>query len=119
MERRGDELQFLWSIRRFAIGDNLEADLGQVYNITANLSVISFDDAIKIGRIVREQVQVGRVITFGGLLTNSQRILDAAEAKKGALLVLMRRVLALMTTVSGSCIWATVLMKSAGAAKTV
>lgn len=45
--------------------------------------MISFDDAIKIGRIVREQVQVGRVITFGGLLTDSQRILDAAESKEG------------------------------------
>ena len=79
VERRGDDLQFLWVNQAVAIGDNLEADLGQVYNITANLSVISFDDAIKIGRIVREQVQVGRVITFGGLLTDSQRILDAAE----------------------------------------
>ncbi|MBI0336506.1 phosphopentomutase, partial [Escherichia coli] len=83
VERRGDDLQFLWVNQAVAIGDNLEADLGQVYNITANLSVISFDDAIKIGRIVREQVQVGRVITFGGLLTNSQRILDAAESKEG------------------------------------
>ena len=45
--------------------------------------MISFDDAIKIGRIVCEQVQVGRVITFGGLLTDSQRILDAAESKEG------------------------------------
>ncbi|EOO5198797.1 phosphopentomutase [Escherichia coli] len=68
VERRGDELQFLLVNQAVAIGDNLEADLGQVYNITANLSVISFDDAIKIGRIVREQVQVGRVITFGGVL---------------------------------------------------
>ncbi len=83
VERRGDDLQFLWVNQAVAIGDNLEADLGQVYNITANLSVISFDDAIKIGRIVREQVQVGRVITFGGLLTDSQRILDAAESKEG------------------------------------
>lgn len=83
VERRGDELQFLWVNQAVAIGDNLEADLGQVYNITANLSVISFDDAIKIGHIVREQVQVGRVITFGGLLTDSQRILDAAESKEG------------------------------------
>ncbi|HGY7724602.1 TPA: phosphopentomutase [Escherichia coli] len=83
VERRGEELQFLWVNQSVAIGDNLEADLGQVYNITANLSAISFDDAIKIGRIVREQVQAGRVITFGGLLTDSQRILDAAESKEG------------------------------------
>ncbi len=39
VERRGDDLQFLWVNQAVAIGDNLEADLGQVYNITANLSV--------------------------------------------------------------------------------
>ena len=111
VERRGDDLQFLWVNQAVAIGDNLEADLGQVYNITANLSVISFDDAIKIGRIVREQVQVGRVITFGGLLNDSKAFSMPQKAKKGALLVSMRRVLALMTTASRSCIWATVLMK--------
>ena len=63
--------------------------------------MISFDDAIKIGRIVREQVQVGRVITFGGLLTDSQAFSMPQKAKKGALLASTRRVLALMTTVSG------------------
>ncbi|WP_249825369.1 phosphopentomutase, partial [Escherichia coli] len=35
VERRGDDLQFLWVNQAVAIGDNLEADLGQVYNITA------------------------------------------------------------------------------------
>ena len=33
--------------------------------------------------MVREQVQVGRVIAFGGQLADSQRILDAAETKEG------------------------------------
>lgn len=55
--RRGEELQFLWVNQAVAIGDNLEADLGQVYNITT------------------------------------------------------RRVLALMTTASRSCIWATASMR--------
>lgn len=81
--------------------------------------MISFDDAIKIGRIVREQVQVGRVITFGGLLTDSQRILDAAESKEGRFIGINAPRLALMTTVSVSCIWAMASMKSAGATKTV
>ena len=83
VERRGGELAFLWVNGAVAVGDNLEADLGQVYNITANLSVISFDDVLKIGRVVREQVQVGRVIAFGGLLADSQSILNAAETKDG------------------------------------
>ncbi len=83
VERRGDALQFLWVNQAVAVGDNLEADLGRVYNVTANLSAIPFDEVVKIGRVVREQVQVGRVITFGGLLQDSQRILDAAESKEG------------------------------------
>lgn len=83
VERRGGELAFLWVNDAVAVGDNLEADLGQVYNVTANLSAIAFDEVLKIGRVVREQVQVGRVITFGGQLTNSQRILDAAETMEG------------------------------------
>lgn len=81
VERRGDGLAFLWVNQAVAIGDNLEADLGQVYNITANLSVIDFNEVVKIGRIVREHAQVGRVIVFGGMLKDSQQILDAAETK--------------------------------------
>lgn len=111
VERRGDDLQFLWVNQAVAIGDNLEADLGQVYNITANLSVISFDDAIKIGRIVREQVQVGRVITFGGLLTDSQRILDAAESKEGRFIGINAPRSGAYDNGFGSCIWAMASIK--------
>lgn len=82
VERRGEERAFLWINQAVAVGDNLEADLGQVYNLTANLSVIAFDDVLEMGRIVREQVQVGRVIAFGGLLKDSQQILDATEIKE-------------------------------------
>ena len=64
VERRGGELTYLWVNQAVAVGDNLEADLGQVYNLTANLSVIPFDEVLKIGHVVREQVQVGRVIAF-------------------------------------------------------
>jgi Phosphopentomutase len=83
VERRGGELAFLWVNQAVAIGDNLEADPGQVYNVTGNLSAIAFDEVVKIGRVVRKQVEVGRVIAFGGLLNNSQRILDAVEIKAG------------------------------------
>lgn len=83
VERIGDELQFLWVNQAVAIGDNLEADLGQVFNISANLNAISFDEVRAIGEIVRHCVQVGRVIAFGGLLESSQQLLDAAEEKQG------------------------------------
>lgn len=83
VERIGDELQFLWVNQAVAIGDNLEADLGQVFNISANLNAISFDEVRAIGEIVRHCVQVGRVIAFGGLLESSQQLLEAAEEKQG------------------------------------
>jgi len=82
VERRGGDLAFLWVNQTVAVGDNLEADLGQVYNVTANLSAIPFAQVQNIGRVVREQVQVGRVIAFGGALADSQRILDAVETKE-------------------------------------
>ncbi|QBH97711.1 phosphopentomutase [Limnobaculum zhutongyuii] len=83
VERIGGTLQYLLVNQHVAIGDNLEADLGQVFNITANLSEISFEQVKKIGRIVRDCVSVDRVIAFGGLMASSQQILDAAEEKLG------------------------------------
>ncbi len=82
VERRGEGLHYLWVNQAVAIGDNLEADLGQVFNICANLSAISFDEVRTIGSIVRDCVQVGRVIAFGGELASSQQILAAAEEKQ-------------------------------------
>lgn len=82
--RKGDALlQYLLVNQHVAIGDNLEADLGQIFNITANLSEISFDKVCEIGAIVRQEVKVDRVIAFGGLMHSSQQIYDAVEQKEG------------------------------------
>ncbi|AHM72688.1 phosphopentomutase [Yersinia hibernica] len=75
-------LQFLWVNNCVAIGDNLEADLGQVFNICANLSEINFAQVEKIGRIVRGCVEVNRVIAYGGQLSHSHAIIGAAEVKQ-------------------------------------
>ncbi|MEI5995314.1 phosphopentomutase [Candidatus Enterococcus mansonii] len=48
------------------IGDNLETDLGQVFNVSAALDDSSFEDVTVLGKAVREVVKVSRVITFGG-----------------------------------------------------
>ena len=48
------------------IADNLEADPGMCYNVTAPLDYISFEKECGIARLVREVVTVGRVIVFGG-----------------------------------------------------
>ncbi len=65
------------------VADNLEADPGQNYNLTAPLDHISFEDELKIGRVVRENVEVGRVIVFGGREVTVEDILKAEEIKPG------------------------------------
>lgn len=65
------------------VGDNLEADLGQVYNITGALDFISYDELLKIGKVVREVVKVPRVITFGGEDVTIEDIKNAYECRDG------------------------------------
>jgi phosphopentomutase len=77
-----DGLCYLLVNQAVAIGDNLETDPGLVYNVTANLNTVDFPTVRKIGDIVRSQVQVGRVIVFGGLLPNNDAITDAAETRE-------------------------------------
>ena len=48
------------------VADNLEADLGMCYNVTAPLDYISFEKECEIAELVRKVVTVGRVIVFGG-----------------------------------------------------
>ncbi|AGB19324.1 phosphopentomutase [Thermoanaerobacterium thermosaccharolyticum] len=63
------------------IADNIEADLGLNYNVTAPLDYISFEDELKIGKIVRNNVEVGRVIVLGGRGITVNDILNAVEVK--------------------------------------
>jgi phosphopentomutase len=48
------------------IGDNLEADPGLNINLTVATDLIDFEEALRIGRLVRAAVSVSRVIVFGG-----------------------------------------------------
>lgn len=82
-ERRGTGPFWLLVDGAVAVGDNLEADLGQVYNITGNLAEKSFAEVKAIGLVVRGLVPVGRVIAFGGILADTQQIIDAVEEKEG------------------------------------
>lgn len=61
------------------IADNLEADPGQNINVTAALAEIAFDAALRIGQIVRDIVQVARVIVFGGPELKLDKILSHIE----------------------------------------
>jgi phosphopentomutase len=48
------------------IGDNLEADPGLIINLTVATDLVPWEDALKIGQIVRSSVENSRVIVFGG-----------------------------------------------------
>lgn len=64
------------------IADNLEADLGMCYNVTAPLDYISFEEELEIGRLAREVVTVGRVIVFGGTGNTMEDLYNAQEIKE-------------------------------------
>lgn len=61
------------------VADNIETDPGQAYNVTSALDKIDFKKVVDIGKTVRKEVEVSRVITFGGENVTKQDILDAIE----------------------------------------
>lgn len=81
VEYVGGELKYLVVDESLTIGDNLEADLGQVYNLTAALDKISYEELLSIGRKVRGVAKVARVISFGGKGVDIEQIKAAKEEK--------------------------------------
>jgi phosphopentomutase len=79
----GDNVKFLLVNGCVTVGDNIEADLGQVYNLTSTLDLITYKEVLKIGKVVRDNVKVSRVIAFGGENVSVKNILDAVEEKDG------------------------------------
>ena len=65
------------------VADNIDADLGMAYNCTAPLDLISFENEMVIGQLVREVVTVNRVIVFGGTGNTIDDVLKAAEIRPG------------------------------------
>lgn len=82
VERRSqDGLSLLVVNSSVVIGDNLEADLGQVYNLTANFNQISFSEVKQIAQVVRQANTVSRNIAFGGHVSSMETIFNAIETK--------------------------------------
>lgn len=65
------------------IADNLEADLGMCYNVTAPLDFMPFEKELEIAKKAREVVTVGRVVVFGGTGNNMDDLYTAEEIKEG------------------------------------
>lgn len=81
LERQG--LKLLLCDKYVTIGDNLEADLGMCYNVTAPLDFISFEEECRIAGLVRQVVTVTRVIVFGGRGNSIEDLWAAMEVKEG------------------------------------
>jgi phosphopentomutase len=83
VEYVGDDLKILVVNNCVTVGDNLETDPGQVYNITGCLDVIDFEGIASIGKVVRSAVKVSRVIAFGGKDVTIGDVLAARKEKAG------------------------------------
>ena len=81
IERQG--LRYVVCDKFVTIADNLEADLGMCYNVTAPLDLISFEKEVEIAERVREVVTVSRVIVFGGTGNTMQDLYNAEEIRQG------------------------------------
>lgn len=78
-----DGLRYVVADGCVTVADNLEADPGMCYNVTAPLDEISFEKEVEIGRLVREVVTVGRVIVFGGTGNCMDDLWNAEEIRQG------------------------------------
>ncbi|UKS24817.1 phosphopentomutase [Paenibacillus sp. HWE-109] len=77
----GDKARILIVNDSVAVGDNLETDPGQVYNVSGCLDVVPFEDVVAIGQVVRSVVQVARVIALGGEAVSFEQLMEAHVAK--------------------------------------
>jgi len=63
------------------VGDNLEGDPVVTINLTVATDHIPFDEALRIGKIVRQAVYTSRVIVFGGPGIDANDILDRVQER--------------------------------------
>lgn len=66
------------------IGDNLEADPGTIFNVTAALDHVSFETTLKVAKMVRDHVPVSRVIALGGPRITVEDILKEVQTNQFA-----------------------------------
>lgn len=67
------------------VADNIETDYGQIYNVSAPLDYISFDEVLKIGQCVRKNVKVNRVISLGGENVTPEHLRKSVERREDGL----------------------------------
>ncbi|MEW9677824.1 phosphopentomutase [Lentibacillus sp. L22] len=67
------------------VADNIETDYGQIYNVSAPLDYIPFEEVLKIGQVVRGHVKVNRVIALGGENVTPTHLQASVERREDGL----------------------------------
>jgi phosphopentomutase len=67
------------------VADNIETDYGQIYNVSAPLDHIPFEEVLKIGQVVRATVKVNRVIALGGENVTPEHLQASVERREDGL----------------------------------
>ncbi|MGL4589612.1 MAG: phosphopentomutase [Mycoplasmatales bacterium] len=80
----GKNLKLLLIENTFTIGDNIETDPGQAFNITADLNKMEFTQVVEIAEKIRSIIKVPRLIVFGSKETSIEQILAAIEEHEQA-----------------------------------
>ncbi|MDA1477127.1 phosphopentomutase [Bacillus changyiensis] len=79
------ELPYLLVNDLVIVADNIETDYGQIYNVSAPLDHISFEEVLKIGQCVRDHVEVNRVIVLGGEHVTPEQLRNSVERREDGL----------------------------------
>ncbi|MCM3739745.1 phosphopentomutase [Oceanobacillus luteolus] len=79
------ELPYLLVNDRVIVADNIETDYGQIYNVTGPLDEISYEEVLEIGKCVRQNVKVNRVIALGGENVTSEQLQKVVERRDDGL----------------------------------
>ncbi|HAM80025.1 phosphopentomutase [Ornithinibacillus bavariensis] len=80
-----EDLPYLLVNDLVIVADNIETDYGQIYNVSAPLDYIPFDEVLKIGQAVRETVKVNRVIALGGENVTPEHLQESVERREDGL----------------------------------
>ncbi|CEI80904.1 Phosphopentomutase [Oceanobacillus oncorhynchi] len=79
------ELPYLLVNDLVIVADNIETDYGQIYNVSAPLNYIPFDEVLKVGQCVRNNVRVNRVIALGGENVTPEHLQKSVERREDGL----------------------------------
>lgn len=86
LKAAGYRVRYPWDARPLllieeaaVVADNIESTRGNIINVTADFNRMSFPEVVRLGKIVRNAVDVSRVIVLGGPYTSIEHILSVVR----------------------------------------